>query len=146
MNSLPRPLQHPHAANNNICDCFSHQNSPLVKDVPELFRCDWHYGCILDNSGEIDVISVDDVVVQTQDVEIEEDYTGMDFIMSVYSYRRQFQRKPEIVAFMSLGKISLRLICLNAVLINRSTLDPRLYPFQSKYHYCYSGFKVESNE
>jgi len=149
MNSLPRPFLHPHAANNNICDCFTHyHDQSLIKDLPELFRCDWHY-------VEFKFAPVA-VLPRTMSNPIIEDDIDCHLIAK-YSLKQvvpqkefSFHVKSKIcVIFYSL--ISHRVpieASLKKVFSHMAFLfisDPRLYPHQSKYHFCYSGFKVESD-
>jgi len=159
MNSLPSPTLHPHTASNTICDCFSHHHDrSLIINIPELFRCNWHhddntmeqtttieYNLVCSVAMHLDVRNpsmteddTDDHLITKfslkQDVSQIDSHRYVSNICSNLSLVIQVQRVCEIsLAEMFSGFIA------------PSENDPRLYPLQSKYHYCYSGFKVESD-
>lgn len=146
MNSLPRPPTQPHADNNGVCDCFTksrsaaQRSSTFLSDVPEFFRCDWFQDksrnsaagdCSLSDSTEGDIV---------KQVDTNERISAPCEKMECH-----------LTVFHSVSLTNVLVKCIEfymkfvfaSYFLGLLAQDPRLYPLLCKYHYLYSGFKIE---
>lgn len=123
-----------------------------------MFRCDWHYDDILEEKAIIQNVSAP-IVVMPVDVRNPMTEDDIDcYLITKFPLKQIVSQKDgsfhnllKTCATLSLV-LQLRIVCeisLKKVFPSLAfplANDPRLYPHQSKYHYRYSGFNVESSD